>query len=59
MDSVVICYSDAHGKEVVDGETVRAALDVLNNGEVKKAKQILNDVCPELPDRLKNFELIE
>lgn len=69
MNAPQVTYADANGHEIVDGETVRAAMEQLDLvltldkrvpatwAMVEQARSFLHDACPELPPELEVFNL--
>lgn len=71
MNSPTITYADAHGNEIVDGDTVREAMGALDAaiekwvspntdglGVAKQVSQLLHCACPDKADELPKFEVV-
>lgn len=72
MESCETRYVDSAGRENVDGETVRKAMELLTSYQqarthvdgdrdeelLEAAEKLLKNVCPELPPDLEPFEVI-
>jgi len=66
MNHPVIIYTDSRGEEIVNGDTVREAKNLLaavvsstNNvdARIHEALRFLDDACRPIPDELQNFQL--
>lgn len=69
MSEPQVTLSDSRGKEIVDGDTVRKALELLDavvdpaseadaSTVFHEARRFLHDACPELPPKLEKFEIV-
>ncbi len=69
MDTPIVRYSDSSGNEVVDGDTVRQAMQKLTDSiapgsadahvdYLADALRLLHDACPELPPALELFNIV-
>ena len=72
MNAPTLLFVDARGDEIIDGETVREAIEKLdsfikNYGTADRAQdwealtdaqRLLHDACPEIPEKLEKFEIV-
>jgi len=72
QEGVIVMYTDANGREIIAGDTVRQALAKITEFETnaiehnQKPKwedlflgiRLLNDACPEQADKMETFEII-